>query len=144
MTYFLNVASEITNQISSEEIEPASYIKAISNVKVPEFKLELIDEDLILGLLSDLDHLTATGHDGIPARFIKLCRSLLSKPLMLVINRSLMESKVPSLWKRAIVTPIHKGGATHLCNYGPISVLPAASKILKSFCKSTYLTSVGK
>ena len=42
-----------------------------------------------------------------------------------------MESKVPSLWKRAIVTPIHKGGATHLCNYRPISVLPAASKILE-------------
>ena len=78
-----------------------------------------------------MNHRTATGCDGIPPRFLKLCSSLITTPLTHIINRSLTESKIPALWKKANVTPIHKGGTTEPSNYRPISVLPAASKILE-------------
>ena len=65
------------------------------------------------------------------AKFLKICAPFITKPLTHIINRSLQETEMPSLWKSANVTPIHKGGSTELSNYRPISVLPAISKILE-------------
>ena len=40
------------------------------------------------------------------------------------MNRSLAEGSIPSEWKHAIVTPVHKSGSkTDAANYRPISVL---------------------
>ena len=48
------------------------------------------------------------------------------------MNRSLSEGSVPSDWKHAVVTPIHKSGSTSdAANYRPISTLPVFSKILE-------------
>ena len=48
------------------------------------------------------------------------------------MNRSLAEGSIPSEWKHAIVTPVHKSGSkTDAANYRPISVLPVFVKILE-------------
>ena len=40
----------------------------------------------------------------------------------------------PSLWKSAIVHPLHKAGPTDICtNYRPNSILPAASKVMEMY-----------
>ena len=62
----------------------------------------------------------------LPPRFLKLRSSLITTPLTYIVNRSLTESKILTFWKKANVTPIHKGGTTDLSNYRPTSVLPAA------------------
>lgn len=61
-------------------------------------------------------------------RFLKVCYSLITTLLASIISWS---SKIPALWEKANVTPIHKGWTTDLFNHHPISVLPAASKILE-------------
>ncbi len=72
------------------------------------------------------------GHDAIPMRFAKMCKSFLSHPLRMLINRSLSNSFVPKDWKKAIVSPLLKSqGNLQLNNYRPISVLPAMSKVLE-------------
>ena len=128
--HFLNVAPNIIGEINAvRNLNPTSYLT--SSDTVPSLKLVSVSEETISQLLSELNHRTATGCDGIPPRFLKLCSASSLLHSQNIINRSLKEFKIPALWKKANVTPIHKGGTTDLSNYRPISVLPAASKILK-------------
>ena len=48
------------------------------------------------------------------------------------MNRTICEGTIPSDWKHAVVTPVHKAGPkTVPSNFRPISVLPVFSKILE-------------
>ena len=61
-------------------------------------------------------------------------------PVTHVVNCSIRSNEFPEPWKKAIITPIHKSGSPDLvCNYRPISILTALSKVLEK--KSTYLES---
>lgn len=65
-------------------------------------------------------------------KLLKESAVALAKPLTLLMNRSLAEGAIPSDWKHASVTPIHKAGAiTDAANYRPISTLPVFAKILE-------------
>ena len=65
-------------------------------------------------------------------KFLK-CNPVVIIPILTyIINLSLSTLKVPHGWKRAEVIPLFKDGSkTDPSNYRPISVLPAASKILE-------------
>lgn len=52
----------------------------------------------------------STGHDGIPARFLKDAANELSRTIAYLINSSMFTGKIPSEWKSAKVTPIYKSG----------------------------------
>ena len=72
----------------------------------------------------------ATGADNIPALFIKKLSCFFVEPITRLINMSFIQCSVPTLWKRAQVTPIQKKkGDLSLNNFRPISVLPVISKI---------------
>ena len=63
--------------------------------------------------------------DNLAARIIRTCAKELSIPLAYLFNLSLRTGKMPTLWKSAIITPIHKGTSTELVtNYRSISLLP--------------------
>ena len=88
----------------------------------------------IYDMLRLLDQRKASGSDGIPARFLKLCCSVLAQPITTIINKSIYQSKVPVVWKSANITPIMKTkGNPSPNNCKPIlmSVLPILSKILE-------------
>ena len=73
----------------------------------------------------------ATGCDGIPIKFLK-CNLDLSSSILTHINLSLDTRIVPDGWKIAEVVPLFKSGdKSKPENYRPISILPAASKILE-------------
>lgn len=82
--------------------------------------------------LKNMKRTKATGIDDIPTTLLKDCRSKIAKHIAYIINLSLQTASVPSDWKTAVVTPIHKSGSlTDANNYRPISVLPVVSKILE-------------
>ena len=86
----------------------------------------------VKSVLSQLDANKATEVDGIPARILKECAEELSYPLALLFNSSLRSERVPSLWKRANVTPVFKAEAKDVVeNYRPISLLSIPSKCLE-------------
>ena len=96
------------------------------------FRLSTIDETFVCDQLMKIKTSKSTGLTNIPACLLKDGCNALAKPLTILMNRSLAEGSIPSEWKHAIVTPVHKSGSkTDAANYRPISVLPVFVKILE-------------
>ena len=105
-------------------------------VRVPRsrsiFRLSEVDEAFVCNELKKINASKSTGLVDIPARLLKDSAPIITRPLTTLMNRSLSEGSVPSDWKHAVVTPIHKSGSTSdAANYRPISTLPVFSKILE-------------
>ena len=65
-------------------------------------------------------------------RLLKEVATALSFPVCDLFNFSLAQGKVPSLWKLANVTPIHKkNNPSDFSNYRPISLLSTIGKSLE-------------
>ena len=72
------------------------------------------------------------GPHSIPAWVLKDCRNVMAEPLCYLINAFIIEGKYPNHLKHALVTPIYKkGDREDPCNYRPISITPALSKIFE-------------
>ena len=65
----------------------------------------------IAQLLQELDPSKAFGSDGIPTKLLKETSFTISPMLTLIFNASLVQGKLPSDWKKAFVTPVHKKGS---------------------------------
>ena len=102
-------------------------------LKTPSvFRLSEVPEDFVCSELKKVKSSKSTGLENIPARLLKDGASEIVKPLTILINRSLAEGAIPSDWKHAVVTPIHKAGTTtDAANYRPISTLPVFAKLLE-------------
>ena len=70
-------------------------------------KIELSEHD-VASCLRNLDASKASGPDGIPARLLKECSSQIAPKLCCLFNLSLNSGRIPSEWKSADATPIHK------------------------------------
>ena len=90
--------------------------------------------------LSSLKLSRSSGSDNIPSVALHAASSSLSTPVCSILNSSLNSSTFPSVWKTALVRPLHKSGDRSCpSNYRPISILPAASKLLEK-CVQGQLT----
>ena len=74
----------------------------------------------------------SVGLDGISSSILKLSAEEITPSLTYLINRAILEHRVPTQWKKAKIIPLHKNGNKDLPNnYRPISLLPVVSKILE-------------
>ncbi|KAI8493251.1 hypothetical protein Bbelb_292550 [Branchiostoma belcheri] len=74
----------------------------------------------------------STGLDGVSSRLIRHAAPVITGPLTYIYNLSLSTGIVPTVWKTAKVTPLHKDGDKNNCNnYRPISVILSFMKILE-------------
>ncbi|CAB4007842.1 Hypothetical predicted protein [Paramuricea clavata] len=86
----------------------------------------------VAACLYNLDISKASGPDGIPARILKECSHQIAPSICDLFNHSLRTGRLPSEWKSADVTPIHKKDLKEpVENYRPISLLPIISKVLE-------------
>ena len=110
--------------------EAPKTIKSVS--ATPAFAFTYVSTLFVEGELKKMKRTKSTGIDDLPTGMLKDCRTVISTPLTFIINMSLQTSTVPSEWKTALITPIHKKGSkTDANNYRPISILPVVSKILE-------------
>ena len=75
-----------------------------------------------------------------PQIFIELV-DLVSKPLALLLNKTMDEGCIPQGWKMAHVSPIFKKGARNKAeNYRPINLTSIVCKLMESFVKDSIMT----
>uniref|UniRef100_A0A8C4NHM8 Reverse transcriptase domain-containing protein n=1 Tax=Eptatretus burgeri TaxID=7764 RepID=A0A8C4NHM8_EPTBU len=73
----------------------------------------------------------------------KKCSSALAHPLSVLFILSFAQGHLPSAWKSANITALHKKGAkSDPCNYRPISLLPIISKVMESIIASDIKSSL--
>ena len=102
------------------------------------FNFILIDDGILGKTLHSLRTKTSAGHDGISVKLLKYLFPVLSKPLCLVINQSLLMRIYPGKLKIAKVIPLFKKDDRLLMdNYRPISLLPIEI-IRESRIKSSF------
>ena len=64
--------------------------------------------DDIVKIIKSLDPNKAHGHDEISIRMIKLCATLISKPLSILLRNCFENQYFPKEWKKANIVPVHK------------------------------------
>jgi hypothetical protein len=81
-------------------------------------------------ILNSLELGKAHGMDGISARLLKETADTICLPLSSLINVSFDTGKVPAMWKKANVSPVHKKDSRSIIgNYRPISLLSIPAKV---------------
>jgi hypothetical protein len=132
-TYFCSVFRPAKTIINSEE----STSSLITSSQLSDIT---ISEEEVMHHLSHLDPSKAAGPDGIPGRILKECSSVIAPSLCSLFNHSLHSGTLPTEWKSANVTPVHKKEKKEpATNYRPISLLTIISKVLeRCVCNRFY------
>ena len=81
--------------------------------------------------LQQLNPSKASGPDAIPPKLLKLIACEIAPALSFLFQQSYNTGTIPSQWKQALVSPIHKSGEkSDPSNYRPISLTCIACKIM--------------
>lgn len=88
--------------------------------------------DDVQKILSNLDGTSAMGPDEVHPLLLKKCASQLALPLHRIFSRSLLEGRLPDIWKSSLVIPIFKKGHRYTpLNYRPISLTSVPGKCME-------------
>jgi hypothetical protein len=82
--------------------------------------------------LRSLDITKSAGPDNLPPIFLLRCAETISLPIYLLFKKSFSEFTMPSVWKSAFISPVHKKGKkSDVTNYRPISKLCILAKLFE-------------
>ena len=97
-----------------------------------------ISQPLILAYLGKLKGNSSCGPDGIPNMFLRKAAVGLVSPLTILYSRSILEARIPHMWRVAKVIPIYKGKGdkTDPNSYRPISLTSYVGKVLERLLKT--------
>jgi len=90
--------------------EDNNAIHRCENLNVTPIESISLEEGDVLCAIKKLKCNYTCGPDGLPAIFFKRLGSTLVVPLTVVFKQLLSVSYVPNVWKKAIITPVHKKG----------------------------------
>lgn len=103
-----------------------------------EFQLVPVQSDVVLRLLRGLKS-NAQGSDYISLEMLMMTLPRSLTVITSIINRSIVTSTFPDLWKVAIVRPIRKIlNPTSAKDLRPISLLPCLSKVLEKVVSQQF------
>lgn len=143
--YFAHVGQELAAKIATPLYNTLSDYTSSSNPPVASFAMLPVDDAELESVIMSLRNDSAVGADKIPTAFLKAAKSLLITPLKHVINLCLHKGVFPTVFKKAVVHPIHKvGDRNNVSNYRPISVLTSLSKVLEKVLNSRLINFLEK
>ena len=131
-TYFCSVFRPAKSTEINEA--PHSLLTSVLLSDIP------ISEEEVVQHLLYLDPSKSPGPDNISGYILKQCSTVIAPSLCSLFNHSLKTGTLPSEWKSANVTPVHKKNKKEpASNYRPISLLPIISKVLeRCVCNRVY------
>ncbi|KAI8518832.1 hypothetical protein Bbelb_020890 [Branchiostoma belcheri] len=129
----LDISKALDKQtdLPGRDDSPPSFLQPVS----PGTLLESLQvtEDLVCQQLLSLKVGKSCGPDDSTPNLLRQVADAISVPLTNFFNMSLSLGQVPFRWKKANVTPAHKGGSRHAPNnYRPISLLHIIPKVLEN------------
>ena len=126
--YFVSVGSTLASKINDNSCDPLDYIQSnLQSMAIPNYNEN--DVPLAINSLNN----SSPGWDNIPTIIAKQVIRCYIKPLVFLINQSLIEGVFPDELKFATVIPLYKAGSSmDLSNYRPISVLNGFQKSMKN------------
>ena len=128
-SYFASVGSNLAKKIKKSTKPYHSYLGEANDNSIfmtPTTAAE------IENIVNKFQNKTSCGVDGLSNKVLKIIIKEISEPLQIVFNKSILEGKVPTELKKAIITPLYKTkNRSEIGNYRPISVLTSISKILE-------------
>ena len=129
--------SQFTNksEIENEDLFEDPDMDDLSEIEFEEKDIE--------DAIDELDENSSAGPDGLPAIFLKKTKKTISKPLAILLRKSLDESKIPEIFKLAYITPIHKGGSKQQAeNYRPVSLTSHVMKVFERVVKKKIMSHI--
>ena len=100
----------------------------------------IFTENDVCEKLKRLNEDKACGPDEIHPKLLKECTDIIAKPLYLLFSKSLESEVVPTYWKLANISPIHKKGSRALAsNYRPLSLTCLGSKLMESIIRDAMV-----
>lgn len=130
--YFAHIGKKLAQQLITQN--PGAHMPTAPSPLPPpnSFVLEPVDIEEVARLIGVMRDGCATGVDGISNRILKRYTHLLVAPITHICNLAISSGLFPSIFKKALIKPVHKGGERdRVDNYRPISILPSMSKILE-------------
>ena len=134
-----NEKAEALNEFFSDAFteEDTSNVPSFhtEDIRKPLEELKIIEEK-VNERLESLNPHKSPGPDGLHPRVLKELSNEISKPLAIIIQKSLDEHTLPQSWKDAHVSPIFKKGSkSSMTNYRPISLISVICKQLEGIIK---------
>ena len=100
----------------------------------------IITEQMVQVKIQEMEPGKSPGPDGLHPVFLKNAADIISQPLSVLFQKSLIECIVPSQWLKVCITAIHKKGAKNLFeNYRPISIISIVCKLMESIIRDKVL-----
>ena len=143
--------SLVNSDADKSEVLQAQYCSVFTaedNAELPNFPKRsksdvpriVVDVDKVRKKLLSLDTSKSAGPDGIHPRLLRECADVLAEPLAALFQQSLDSGRVPSQWKRSVVSPIFKKGVRSLAsNYRPVSLTAILCKMLESIIREVVV-----
>ena len=128
--YFTKIGPELARSIdTSHKIPFDNYLKSPCQLS---FQFQYTTPDSIEKNIGDLKPKSSAGCDNLSSKLLKDIKGIISRPLSIIINRSLCSGIFPSKLKLAKVIPLYKKEDQRVFgNYRPISLLSSISKIFE-------------
>ena len=128
--FFINASNQVCSGIPRTRKPPLDYLKERNP---HSFYMKPIIHAEIEDIISSFKISKSTGSFNVPAKFLKLLKPYISRPLAIIFNESIIAFGIfPDKLKYVKVIPIHRTGSpTDPSNYRPISLISIYSKILE-------------
>lgn len=124
--YFATIGTRTSAAVVSNRAVPV----LLPRILTCSFKVSTVSYDELRRTVRTLRNTGTCGIDGLPTIFVKRTFTVIGHVILNVVNNSLHTGHVPDSWKKALVYPIHKGGALNdPSQFRPISVVPLLAKI---------------
>ena len=129
--FFVSKINSLRSRFQNQPLNLVGCKKAM-NRKRCSLSLSYVSVHKVEKYLKGIKPSKAIAVDGLDAFSLKLAAKLIAKPIHHIISLSLMQQRVPSLWKHSKIIPLHKkGDVLERKNYRPVSILPPISKVLE-------------
>jgi hypothetical protein len=99
----------IDKLVSQKDSENAACQNVTNKITDSLYLSEITEEDL-LKIIQNMKNKKSTGVDGISSYVLKKCAPYMIRPLLEIINTTIINSIFPSCLKKSVVKPISKKG----------------------------------